>query len=450
MKKILFIGVGLVILLIIALFAFQMFFGAKNQTQAPSGPVTLTYWGLWEEEKIVKPVIDEFQKENPNITINYIRASSQNYRTRTQTQIKASQGPDVFRIHNTWLGNGFGGLLYPAPSEVFTLKEYQETFYPIAQESFVRGNQIFAAPMEVDGLAMFVNEDILAAAGITQIPTTWSAFFDNAVSMTVMDDTTKEIRTSGAAMGEVANVDHWSDILGLLLRQQLGDELERNLTSSNAAGVFTFYTKFVNNVFNQKQITWSRNMPPSTQAFAQGKVAFYFAPSWRAHELRQINPSLKFKIVPVPQLDPNKPVTWGSFWAEAVSANSKHPKEAWQFVKFLTSAKAEKLMYQEASRVRLFGEPYSRLDLKGEVVNDPLVGAFVNQAPYYKGWYLSSGTLDQGLNDNIIKYFEDGINKTIQGQDITTQVLPTIDAGVKQEIQKANNPSTPAPSGQNP
>ena len=37
-----------------------------------TGPVTLTWWGLWEADSIAKPLIDEYQTTHPNVKINYI------------------------------------------------------------------------------------------------------------------------------------------------------------------------------------------------------------------------------------------------------------------------------------------------------------------------------------------------------------------------------------------
>ena len=168
--------------------------------------------------------------------------------------------------------------------------------------------------------------------------------------------------------------------------------------------------------------------------FAEGRLGFYFAPSWRAHELRVQNPDLKFKTAPVPQLS-GKNVAWASFWGEAVSAQSKNPLEAWKFVKFLTSESTQKLVYQNASQVRLFGEPYSLTSLAKELTQDPVAGAFVAQGPSYKFWYLSSDTHDAGINDEMIKYWEDGINSTLAGTD-PLAALQTVNSGVKQVLDK--------------
>lgn len=400
------------------------------------GPVTLTFWGLWEDENLMKPVIDEYKKQNPEVTINYERKSSINYRTRTQTQIREGQGPDIFMLHNSWLPM-FKTILAPAPKDAFSLDEYKSTFYPVVSESFIDNDQIYAASMQIDGLALYYNEDILNGVS-GKIPQNWQQFIDLATKMTVKDAT--GIKTAGASLGAASNVDHFSDILGLLMLQQPGVDIE-NPASQQAAEVFRFYTAFV---LDPRKKTWDVNLPSSTQMFAEGRVGFYFAPSWRAFEIRVINPNLKFKIAPVPQLV-GRQIGWASFWGFAVPSNSKNINEGWKFIKFLTSQQTEKLAYQEASKVRLFGQPYSRVDLAGELKEDPLVGAFVSQGPIYKSWYLSSRTFDNGVNDEIIKYYEDGINATLAGQD-PQGALQTVAKGVQQILDKYTKTAAALPA----
>jgi len=437
MKKIIIIVLSLAIVLGFLWWKFGPSIPLFNKP-SQQGPITLTYWGLWEEDNLIKPVIEQYQKQNPNITIAYERKSSLNYRTRVQAQIKEGVGPDVFRIHNSWLAMFLReNSLAAVPSDIFTVSDYKNSFYPVAFDSFVKDNQIYGVPMEVDGLALFVNVEMLNGVG-GKPPKNWQEFIDLSVKMTVKDST--GIKTAGAALGTAGNVDHWPDILGLLLLQQPGVDLN-NVATTAATEVMKFYTGFVT---DPRKKTWDVNLPKSTDMFVSGRLGFYFAPSWRAHELRVANPNLKFQVVPVPQLS-GKTAAWASFWAEAVSAKSQNPKEAWKFVKYLVSQEAEKLAYQEASKVRLFGEPYSRVDLQQELVQDPIVGAFVNQGPSYKFWYLSSNTFDSGINDEMIKYFEDGINATLAGTD-PLSALQTVDKGVKQVLDKYTKPVV-APSG---
>ncbi len=437
MKRIIIIVLSLAIVFGFLFWKFGPGISLFNKTKAPEGPINLTYWGLWEEDALIKPLIAKYEQQNPNVKITYERKSSINYRTRVQAQIQAGVGPDIFRIHNSWLEMFLkDNFLLSAPADVFTLSEYKSLYYPIALDSFVKNNQIYASPMEIDGLALFYNEELLNNIG-GKVPKNWQEFIDAATKMTVKDQS--GIKTAGAAMGTASNVDHWSDILGLLLLQQPGVNLSNPATDA-VAEVFRFYTGFIT---DPRKKTWDVNLPNSTTMFEQGRLGFYFAPSWRAHELRIANPNLKFKVAPVPQLS-GRNVAWASFWAEAVSSKSQNPKEAWKFVKFLTSSEAERILYQEASKVRLFGEPYSLVSLNGELANDPIVGAFVAQGPVYKFWYLASNTFDNGVNDQMIKYFEDGINATLAGTDPQV-ALQTVARGVTQVLGTLQNQPAASP-----
>src|SRR3989344_8224493 len=70
---------------------------AKNQ------PIELTYWGLWEPTSVMQPLIDEYQTTNPNVKITYIFQSPREYRERLQNALSQAKGPDIFRIHNSWI-----------------------------------------------------------------------------------------------------------------------------------------------------------------------------------------------------------------------------------------------------------------------------------------------------------------------------------------------------------
>ncbi len=371
------------ILSILAGVAFWAYTSHSMPTEQ-TGPTELTYWGF-EEEIEVLPIIDEYQKLNSEIKISYSRQGLSNYKARVQTQIENKTGPDIFKIHNSWLPL-FLDSLSPAPKEVFTTGVYQQEFSQIAYDSFVKDDQILAVPSIVDGLALYVNTDITQAAGVG-IPKSWDEFISGAVKITVKD-TGGQIKTAGAALGTASNVDFWSDIIGLLLLQQPGVDLN-NLSSPQVSEVLSFYTSFIT---DPRKKTWDTNLPSSTQLFTAGQLAFYFAPSSLVAQIKQMSPNLKFQVAAVPQL-PGRQIGWGSFWGEAVSRNS-HQKEAWKFAKFL----AEKDLGKQAL-----------------LSTDPLYGPFISQGAIYKFWYLSS-IEDGGINDEEVSLWQTGITQVLAGQ----------------------------------
>lgn len=425
-------------IIIIAVLAIAILLGVAFYFIAPglmrggndkNKPVALKVWGLWEQESDLKPAIDAYKKDHPNVTIEYVHQSSNNYRTRAHTQISAGQGPDIFMIHNSWVPMFTKtNDLAVMPNSVMGFEEFKQNFNQVVIDSLTKDKKIYAIPRGIDGLVMYYNPDILQAAGVTIIPQTWEDFTSAAIKTTVID-AQGHVNTAGAALGTTGNVDHWSDILGLLFYENPGASLE-NPANGEGAEVLSFYTNFVT---KQTQKTWDTNLEPSTQAFAAGKLAFYFAPSWRAFELRQLNPTLKFETAPVPQL-PGRTVGWATFWAMAVSAKSANQAEAWQFLKYLTSAPVQKQLYQQAASVRLFGLPYSQISIQKELEGDKQVGSVIKQAPNYKYWYLSSNTFDQGINDEIIKYYEDAVNAVVFQAANPLNALETAQKGIKQTL----------------
>ena len=406
-----------------------------------SGPITLTMWGVWDDDAFIKSAIDSYHMANPNITINYTHQSLANYRIRAQTQVQAGQGPDIFPIHNTWtpmfLQNSY---LYPMPDSVMSTSDYEKTFYPIAKDSFERNGKVYAMPLEVDGLALFYNEDILQAAGVNP-PQYWSDLISSALKMTV-SDTSGNIQTAGVALGTTTNVDYWSDILGLLFAQQPGVTPD-NPGNQLGADVLTFYTSFI---IDPRRKTWDVTLPSSTQMFESGKLAYYFAPSSKANEIKVANPNLNFKVIAVPQLPNHTPVAWGSFWGLAVSSNSQYPKESWDFLKYLTTQKEEQVLYAQEIKGKVIGLPYSRADLQQELLSDPFAGAFVAQGPYYKSWYLASGTQDAGLNDEMISNYQGAVNSVLQQNTNPQAAL----SGIAQQIQGTLDKYTKPPAAPSP
>ncbi|MDO8551469.1 MAG: extracellular solute-binding protein [bacterium] len=382
--------------------------------------VTLNYWGLWEEDNITAQAIADYQKDHPNVKISYQRQSPQDYRERLQSALARGEGPDIFRFHNTWVPM-LKNELSPIPAKVMDAATFEATYYPVARNDLRIGSSYVGIPLEIDGLALYINDDLFKAAG-KQPPKTWDELRKTALELTVKDSQ-GETQIAGVALGRTENVDHWSDILGLMMLQNGADPAKP--TGKLAEDALTYFT-----IFSRVDNVWDQSLPPSTVAFSGGKLAMYFGPSWEAFEIKRANPNLVFQIVPVPQL-PDTNITWASYWAEGVSKKSKYQAEAWDFTKYLSSKETMQKLYQTASNVRLFGEPYSRVDMAGIIENEPFVGAYIKEAPVARSWYLASKTYDNGLNEKIIKYFEDAVNAVNQGKD-AKNALEAASQGVPQ------------------
>lgn len=392
--------------------------------------VELTYWGLWETSDVLEEVISDYEDENPGIKITYKQQIQKDYRERLQSELASGKGPDIFRYHNTWLPMLINDL-DDAPEGVVNFDDY----YPVVEKNIGLKGKAYGMPLMFDTLALYYNPKMMQKAGVS-VPTTWEALRSSAKKLRVPEDTTKPIQIAGVALGTVDNVDHFSDILGLLMLQNGANPAKPDVCSKNinpstkkpdcwGSDAILFYT-----LFSQVEKVWDDTLPNSIFAFANEKVAMIFAPSWRSFDIKEINPELEFATAPVPQLTNDK-INWATYWVEGVSKQSEHQDEAWAFLKYMGQEDTLKKLYNAQSDVRLFGEPYPRTSMAKLLSEDDIVYSFVEQGDEAQYWYLSSKTHDNGINDRIIKYYEDAVTQILDG-DRPDKVLPTVSSGVNQ------------------
>lgn len=407
-------------------------FNAPNQENKQ---INLTWWGLLDEESVYRSLIENYQTEHPSVKITYVKQSRINYRPRLQTQLRAGQGPDIFMVHSSWIPM-FRGDLISSPEAIYPAAEFNQVYYPIIKDNLVISNKVYGIPVEIDGLAMYYNEDLLKFANVN-VPKTWQEFIDGARKITVKNKE-GQIETSGAALGATINVDFWPEILGLLFMQQPDTNLD---APGNKSGgdVLRFYTSFITDPQNK---TWDVTLPSSTQMFIDGKLAFYFAGAKKADEIRKSNPNLKFKVAPVPQL-PGGEANWGSFWAYSV-ASKPNSAASWEFLKYLSSPQSLQILYQQQTQNETVGQAFPRKDMAGLIISDPALGAFVAEAPTMKSWFLNSEANDSGINDEVIVLYKEAVNNVLQGGD-PQGVLQGMDVKIKQIIDKYTNPPVATP-----
>lgn len=385
--------------------------------------ITLEYWGLWEPSEAMDDVIKDYQSKNPGVNIKYTKQSYKDYRTRLQTAVNSGNGPDIFRFHASWVPM-LKQELSPLPTAIMSTSDFQNTFYPIAAQQLSQNGQFVGIPLMYDGLVLFYNTDIFKTA-VLEPPKTWADLRADASKLILKPNGV--IKRGGIALGNATNVDHFSDILAVLMLENNADMTKPN--SPEVHDALLFYTNFI-----KTDGVWSDTLPSSTIAFARGDVAMMFAPSWRAFDIKATNPDLHFATVPLPQLS-EKRVGWGTYWAEGVSNKSKNKDEAWKFLKYLSSKEVQQKLVSSQAQTRAFGEIYSRKDLADSLAQDPVLAAIVQDAPYAQNWYMNSATHDDGLNDQIIQYYQDAVTAILQGKSID-EVQKTLDQGVTQVLRQ--------------
>ncbi len=425
------IAIGVLVIGLVAFLLFRILgksVGSKTQSVSPTNSVTLTYFGLWEPSSVMKPVIDAFERQNPNIKIDYQLQSPQDYQDRVKTALSAQTPPDVVRLHTTWLPL-FAADLLPAPPNTLSATELSTNFYPIISKLLVSGNQVYGAPMTAETLGLFVNTAILQQKQL-QPPKTWEDLLTAAKTVRELEPITGKIRRAGVALGNTTNVEYWPDIVSMMLLQA-GVSLT-DIKGSEVGITLKYYTDFVT-----KHQVWDDTLPPSTVAFANEKVAMIIAPSWVAKDIKAINPSLSWQVVPVPQLPDIDPINWTSIWFEGVARNSLHPQEAWKFVSFLASANAQQILFDSATQDRGFPQPPANKAVAEIASKNPILAPFISSLNTARTFYTASKTQDSktALNSRLIKYLEDAVNSTATNQE-DVKIIETLNNGFTQVLSQ--------------
>jgi ABC-type glycerol-3-phosphate transport system substrate-binding protein len=428
------IGGAIVFFILIFAVVLAVFLRKPAANTAAPTPVTLTYWGLWEDKAVMDTVIADYKKLNPNVTIKYELMSPKEYRQKLIQRGRNGVGPDIFRFHNTWLPE-IQDVAAPIPKEVMTNDEFEKTFYPIHKKDLAIGTDYYGIPLTIDGMVMVYNDNLFKKAGITSAPSNWIGdLLDDVIKLTVQDKN-GDIVTSGIAMGTASNIEHFAEVYGILLLQN-GGSLQ-TLDKKEAVDALKVYREF-----GEKNI-WNDKMPNSVQAFAEQKVAIIIVPSWQILGIKAMNPDIPLKVAPVPRGLDGKPLSLASYWVEGVSKFSKNQVEAWKFLKYTSQKDSQEKLFAAQTKIRQFGSAYSRVDLKPKIEQDPILGPIVQQSDYYQTLPIAGRTFDAGLNDENIAYLQNAINSTTTGVSYE-EALKTAHTGITQVINKYKIQTAPA------
>lgn len=409
-------GAFLTIFLLISVLIFSGF-GCRAK---PQDKVTLVFWNLWDDSDAWRELISVYEatvaadKTKARIKIQYYKRSYdgyERYEKELNDAVAAGQSPDIFAINNTWIGR-YKNRISPLDGGARLVKDFQRNFVDAVSEDFLRDNKIYGIPLSVDTLSLYYNQDIFNAAGIYDPPKTWDEFKDDAQKLAIFDEKGGIIR-AGAAIGFDKNVNRSTDILNLLMLQSgstivdvertkavFADPLKDKDDKVYSVGgmALQFYTDFANPA--KKVYTWNPNMDYSIDMFYQGRAAMMFNYSYHIPTIRAKAPKLKFAVAPMPQISgATLPVNYSNYWASSVSVGSKHPKEAWDFLMFISNPEIAKKYLAKA------GKPTAHRDLVKwqESAEDLGMAVFARQALTAKNWYQADSMASETILAEAIK-----------------------------------------------
>jgi ABC-type glycerol-3-phosphate transport system substrate-binding protein len=403
--------------------------GPDAATVAASKKADIQIWGVVDDGSVYEPLLREYRAAHPFANIEYRRFRLEEYEEQLLNAFAEDRGPDIFLIHNTWVGKYLPKILpMPASTKIavqtvagtvkksvvyslateptVSLRTFKKDYPDTVAEDMIRTvntsadpnnltlePRVVGIPLSVDTLGMYVNKDLLNAAGISTIPETWGDF-QTAVKKLVKVDANGDLLQSGAALGTGVNVQRSPDILSVLMMQNGAEmsaadgsptfqavppALDGERRTPPALDALGFYTDFANP--SKEVYTWNAKQPNSLDAFIQGKVAFFFGYSYDLPIIKARAPKLNIAIANLPQIEGNPQVNFANYWALTVSKKTKHPDLAWNILNALRKPELSQKYLDAANRPAAL-----RSQLSAQLEKEDL-GVFAAQVLTAKSWY---------------------------------------------------------------
>ncbi|HSK35469.1 MAG TPA: sugar ABC transporter substrate-binding protein [Actinomycetota bacterium] len=144
---------------------------AEQSTAIAEGPAKgeITVWAMGTEGELLPKLAADFQKENPDATVEVTAVPWDGAHDKIATAIAGRQTPDVSLLGTTWMGEfSSGGGLDPVPANLVN----GEDFFEGAWNTVAVKGTPYGVPWYTDTRVLFYRKDLADKAGV-QAPTTW-------------------------------------------------------------------------------------------------------------------------------------------------------------------------------------------------------------------------------------------------------------------------------------
>lgn len=309
--------------------------GSKGE----SDDVTLTF-GLWDKHQLVvmEEIAEEYEKENENITIEFQLTPYGQYWTKLETAATGEALPDIF-----WM-NGPNIVKYATNDMMLSLDELIEednidlSLFPQGLvDLYTVDDELYGMPKDWDTTALWFNKQIFDDYGV-DYPTddwTWDDMIEAARKLTDEDK---------GIYGLNAGTDS-QEILYNTIAQSGGEIISDDMTKSgyDSPEAISGTQRWVDVIDEGLSPTLEQQADTNGyEMFKAGKVAMIYAASWNIPvflESDLVRDDIDLVVMPL--IEERAASIHGL--ANAISAKTEHPEEAWDFVKYLAGKDANEI-----------------------------------------------------------------------------------------------------------
>ena len=351
----------------------------SSDIQIEPDAIVLQYmaWGnpqqLEVERDIIRKFNDKCRAEGKPYRVKLFMPPGTGYAQKLRVMLASGTAPDVMRVDHydfpSLAPKGYFYDLTPLAQRDEKAGTFRHAdFHPAAMKENYHDGRLYGLNVMFGPPVCYYNKDLFAKAGLPDPydlwkrgQWTWEAFVHAAKVLTERDSQDRVIRYGfllpGAQGGAPPNwswfIFVWGQGGNLLSEPEPGKPRRSLLDSPEVIRAFQ----------EMRDLRYKHRVAPtpadgalSAFTFESGKIAMEFQFSGSAPRYRSIK-DFEWDIVPTParvavvdgkqQVIPYALVKGNQL---CVSARSKHPEAAWEFVKYATSYETEKILYGETHR----------------------------------------------------------------------------------------------------
>lgn len=322
--------------------------GPTNQEVSPTAPAhlegTVSLWHFFadREADVIQSVVDDFEATNPDVTVEVHSGQDDE---KLQKAVSAGNNVDVGISYSTDIVGAFcssGAFRDLGPyieRDGVDLSQFSETTASYTQFEGTR----CALPVLADAYGLYVNDDLLAAAGYDHAPTTMEELEEMALAMTTYNaDGSIDVLGFNPLMGYYENTPtNWAMTVGATWLKSDGSS---NIGSDAGwAEIIQWQKDFVDKIGYDKLQAYSAGMGQefsADNAFQTGKLAMNFDGEYRTAFIADQAPDLNYSTAPIPTLADHADTYGGGYVTGnigGIAKNSQNPELAWALLEYLTT-----------------------------------------------------------------------------------------------------------------
>ncbi len=293
---------------------------------ASNEKVTITVWDYYGEATPVKPLIEGFQKENPNITVQYEALDWDTTLEKLNVVLTGGTPPDVVTTDMTWLPK-FAAL--GAFTDLKTLSggklngtAWDQAYTPGALEAITFNNQIVAALYDFDVYALYYRADLFEQKGL-KVPTTWAELADVSQKLAEGD------KYMYQWLPETFHGSQW-------IYENGGDLLsaDNKTVVFNSPEAIEGIQIYADLLTNKSAIYWGEDQGERIQGIKDGRIAMFSDGPYNMGIMKSAAPEMSgmWKVAVHPY--GKQPGSYLGGTGLVIPAQSKQKEAAWKFIEY--------------------------------------------------------------------------------------------------------------------